>query len=52
MTPQTHDKLKSVTAKYEELTQLVSDPKVMLGAGDLMAAGTDKPETWDAPASK
>jgi alpha-glucoside transport system substrate-binding protein len=24
------------------------DPKVMLGAGDLMAAGTDKPETWDA----
>ena len=28
MTSQTHDKLKSVTAKYEELTQLVSDPKV------------------------
>ena len=28
MTPQTHEKLKSVTAKYEELTQLVSDPKV------------------------
>ncbi len=24
------------------------DPKVMLGAGDLLAAGTDKPETWDA----
>ena len=23
------------------------DPKVMLGAGDLLAAGTDKPETWD-----
>ena len=23
------------------------DPKVMLGAGDLIAAGTDKPETWD-----
>ena len=28
MTPQTHEKLKSVTAKYEELTALVSDPKV------------------------
>jgi alpha-glucoside transport system substrate-binding protein len=24
------------------------DPKVMLGAGDILAAGTDKPETWDA----
>ena len=23
------------------------DPKVMLGAGDILAAGTDKPETWD-----
>ena len=23
------------------------DPKAMLGAGDLLAAGTDKPETWD-----
>ncbi len=23
------------------------DPKVMLGAGDIDAAGTDKPETWD-----
>ncbi|HEX4982608.1 MAG TPA: ABC transporter substrate-binding protein [Ilumatobacteraceae bacterium] len=23
------------------------DPKVMLGAGDINAAGTDKPETWD-----
>ena len=23
------------------------DPRVMLGAGDLLAAGTDKPETWD-----
>ena len=23
------------------------DPKVMLGAGDMLAAGTDKPETWD-----
>ena len=23
------------------------DPKVMLGAGDIIAAGTDKPETWD-----
>ena len=28
MTPQTHDKLKSVTARYEELTRLVSDPAV------------------------
>jgi alpha-glucoside transport system substrate-binding protein len=24
------------------------DPRVMLGAGDILAAGTDKPETWDA----
>ena len=24
------------------------DPQVMLGAGDIIAAGTDKPETWDA----
>ena len=23
------------------------DPRVMLGAGDLLSAGTDKPETWD-----
>jgi alpha-glucoside transport system substrate-binding protein len=23
------------------------DPKVMLGAGDILAAGTDKPEAWD-----
>ena len=23
------------------------DPKVMLGAGDILSAGTDKPETWD-----
>jgi peptide chain release factor 1 len=28
MTSQTHDKLKSVTAKYEELTRLVSEPSV------------------------
>src|SRR5215204_5959680 len=28
MTPQTHEKLKSVTAKYEDLTRLVSDPSV------------------------
>src|SRR6185436_18611531 len=28
MTPQTHDKLKSVTARYQELTRLVSDPSV------------------------
>jgi peptide chain release factor 1 len=28
MTPQTHDKLKSVTARYEDLTRLVSDPAV------------------------
>jgi alpha-glucoside transport system substrate-binding protein len=23
------------------------DPRAMLGAGDILAAGTDKPETWD-----
>jgi alpha-glucoside transport system substrate-binding protein len=23
------------------------DPRVMLGAGDILSAGTDKPETWD-----
>ena len=28
MTPQTHEKLKSVTARYEDLTRLVSDPAV------------------------
>ena len=28
MTPQTHEKLKSTTARYEELTRLVSDPSV------------------------
>src|SRR5580765_869630 len=28
MTPQAHEKLKSVTARYEELTRLVSDPAV------------------------
>jgi peptide chain release factor 1 len=28
MTPQAHDKLKSVTARYEDLTRLVSDPAI------------------------
>src|SRR6186997_1874810 len=28
MTPQVHDKLKAVTARYDELTRLVSDPAV------------------------
>jgi peptide chain release factor 1 len=28
MTPQAHEKLKSVTARYEDLTRLVSDPSV------------------------
>ncbi len=28
MTPQVHEKLKSVAARYDELTRLVSDPAV------------------------
>ena len=40
------DPAADVTFFYLPVAE-AGDPRVMLGAGDLLAAGTDKPETWD-----
>ncbi len=37
MTPQVYDKLRTIAARYDELTQLVSDPSVQADAAQYRA---------------